>query len=184
MPVTEPRAQRGFPFPAPRRPFPARAAAAPAALLMAALSLLPAGPMGCARKAAPPADESALVDRHLDDAADVITRDLAAMNGSAQAYDGIPASASLLRSSGTLLWDGPIEGALEKACAAVGFRLVVLGEAPEVPVMVHVRMTDRPWLSIIRAIGRQTGTGQRVRLLEAARVVELAYLDDGSAGAR
>ena len=73
---------------------------------------------------------------------------------------------------------------LEKACAAVGFRLVVLGEAPEVPVMVHVRMTDRPWLSIIRAIGRQTGTGQRVRLLEAARVVELAYLDGGSAGAR
>lgn len=149
----------------------------PVARAVAAGLLLPCLACACtARTAAKTGEERLLVDRQLDDAADLITRDLAVLTGSTQRTGRYPVSpASRLVATGTLVFDGPLEEALAKACAAVGYRLVVRGEAPDLPAIVHVHMTARPWLAIFRAIGRQTGPGEVVRLWESARLVELSY---------
>ncbi len=118
----------------------------------------------------------AVVDRDLASAADSVTADLAALTGSRQRYGIVRGGASgRLYAPGTLVYDGPLEEALARACAETGMRLHVAGKAPDVPVIVHVHMTDKPWLHIFRAIGMQTGPGARVRLSEPARRVELNW---------
>lgn len=130
------------------------------------------------RPAAGTGTPSAIVDRNLTDAADSITHDLSVLTGSRQNLGIRPAAATgRLYAPGSLKYDGPLEGALQKACAETGMRLVVTGSRPDVPVIVHVQVTGRPWLKVFRAIGEQTGAAQRVRLIEAAKVVELAYVN-------
>lgn len=116
-----------------------------------------------------------LVDRSLDTSARAIMTDLARLTGSWQHY-GQPEAASPLRTRMDLVFEGPVEEALEKVCARTGFRLVTKGRQRSVPLIVHVRCQQTEALQILRLIGLQTSAGEQIRVLEKERVIELVWL--------
>lgn len=109
------------------------------------LFLLSAPVAGCALRSGAQAGEEprSRVDMALADASDSITRDLAILTGgnrvTAPAVPGGSLAAPV-----SLVFDGPLEESLERVCALTGFRLEAKGVKPDIPTMVHVRMTARP----------------------------------------
>ena len=140
---------------------------------------------GCAlRDASPPPEQEpeSLVDRNLREAGEVITRDLAILTGSSQNRDyGNPMGTGSLYDPMTLIWNGPIEDGLVKVAAHIGYRFEREGPAPPTPVMVKVKLIDRPALSIIRDIGAQTGPDVGVELSEPQQLIRLLYKKRGGA---
>ena len=141
------------------------------------ISLLLAMSFGCVTRSkvtTTPAD--ALVDQQLRDSGEAITRDLAVLTGSQQNRDyGAPYGTGDLYTKTSLVWDGPIEGALSSIAAKVGFKFLVEGAPPAVPLLIHVKQLDRPALAIIRDIGSQTGPGEGVALDEHMKTIRLIY---------
>lgn len=141
------------------------------------ISLLLAMTFGCVSRTkdtTTPADT--LVDQQLRDSGEAITRDLAVLTGSQQNRDyGAPYGTGDLYTKTSLVWDGPIEGALSSIAAKVGFKFLVEGVPPVVPVLIHVKQLDRPALAIIRDIGSQTGHGEGVALDEQMKTIRLIY---------
>lgn len=133
--------------------------------------------VGCVAKNkvnTPSADS--FVDQQLRNSGEAITRDLAVLTGSQQNRDyGAPIGAGDLYSKVTVIWDGPIEGALAEISSKIGYKLEIEGSAPAVPVLVHIKQIDRPALTIIRDIGTQTGPQEGVALNEQMRVIRLVY---------
>ena len=74
-----------------------------------------------------------------------------------------------------LVFDGPLALALEHVCAKVGYKLEIVGQAPVTPPMVHVNLKDRSCLTILRAIGQQTGTNEGVQVSEEKQTITLIY---------
>lgn len=139
---------------------------------------------GCAPRSHQPhtaLPPSALVDRELHDASQAILHDLALLNGSTQRLapslqDG-PLSSPM-----SLTYDGVLQGALEKICAATGMQLHVTGTAKtDVPCLVHVRARDTPARQILRDIGLQTGPEERIVVSEDMRSIELHFLSTAEA---
>lgn len=132
---------------------------------------------GCAtKKNVPLAKPETLVDQSLRDAAESITRDLAVLTGSRQNRDyGSPAGSGDLYSAISLNWDGPMEGALSDVASKVGFKFLIEGKERPTPLLVHVRLIDRPAIMVIREIGAQTGPGEGVLVDESARTLRLIY---------
>ncbi len=116
-----------------------------------------------------------LVDRSLNESANAIMADLARLNGSWQSY-GQPRAASPLRMRMDLVFEGPVQHALEKICAHTGFRLVTKGRQRSVPLIVHVRARQTEALQILRLIGLQTSAGEQIRVLEQEKIIELVWL--------
>lgn len=58
-------------------------------------------------------------------------------------------------------------------CALTGFRLEAKGVKSDIPTMVHVRMTARPAIAVIREIGLQAGPKEKITVDEAGRRIGL-----------
>lgn len=109
------------------------------------LFLLSAPVAGCALRSGAQAGEEprSRVDMALADASDSITRDLAILTGGNR-VTAPAAPGGSLAAPVSLVFDGPLEESLERVCALTGFRLEAKGVKPDIPTMVHVRMTARP----------------------------------------
>lgn len=137
------------------------------------LLLLTLPTAGCALRGADPGVEPrSRVDMALADASDSITRDLAILTGGDR-IDAPPAASGDLAGPVSLIFDGPLEQALERVCALTGFRLETKGGKPVIPTMVHVHMTKRPALAVVREIGLQAGPKEKITVDEAGRRIEL-----------
>ena len=132
------------------------------------LFLLSAPVAGCALRSGAQAGEEprSRVDMALADASDSITRDLAILTAPAVPGGSLAAPVSLV-------FDGPLEESLERVCALTGFRLEAKGVKPDIPTMVHVRMTARPAIAVIREIGLQAGPKEKITVDEAGRRIGL-----------
>ena len=132
------------------------------------LFLLSAPVAGCALRSGAQAGEEprSRVDMALADASDSITRDLARVTAPAVPGGSLAAPVSLV-------FDGPLEESLERVCALTGFRLEAKGVKPDIPTMVHVRMTARPAIAVIREIGLQAGPKEKITVDEAGRRIGL-----------
>ena len=115
------------------------------------LFLLSAPVAGCALRSGAQAGEEPR-----SDASDSITRDLAILTGGNR-VTAPAAPGGSLAAPVSLVFDGPLEESLERVCALTGFRLEAKGVKPDIPTMVHVRMTARPAIAVIREIGLQAG---------------------------
>jgi hypothetical protein len=142
--------------------------------------LFPLWVCGCAglqktRKGAETPAEN-LVERSIRQAGESISNDLAILSGSTQNRDfGHSSGSGDLYSRITLRWTGPIEGALSEVASKIGYKFEVEGKPPGTPAIVHVKLIDRPALSVIRDIGLQTGPGENLELDESLRLVRLTY---------
>lgn len=143
--------------------------------------MVAAGLAACGGKKQQPVMQppESFVDLQLREAGESISRDMSILTGSTQNRDfgGISGTGDLYASF-DMCWDGPIEGALSRVAARAGFKLIVEGKAPITPVMVHVRLKNRPCLAILREIGMQTGPREGIIVNEPARTILLRYTDD------
>ena len=121
-------------------------------------------------------DEQKIVDQSLNDAANVIMADLARLTGSYQSYDASHAT-SPLQERMNLRFEGPLQEALGRVCAQIGYRLVIVGTPRPAPVLVHVQARETPVLHILRELGLQTGPYEQIRVVEEGRFIELTWLD-------
>ena len=140
------------------------------------LFLLSAPVAGCALRSGAQAGEEprSRVDMALADASDSITRDLAILTGGNR-VTAPAAPGGSLAAPVSLVFDGPLEESLERVCALTGFRLEAKGVKPDIPTMVHVRMTARPAIAVIREIGLQAGPKEKITVDEAGRRIGLEW---------
>ncbi|MDR1856851.1 MAG: DotD/TraH family lipoprotein [Desulfovibrio sp.] len=133
---------------------------------------------GCAKRVQPEKALTAqeLVDRRIADAAEAISRDLAVLTGSTQARDASsPAGEGDLYRRISLVWEGPMEGALARVAASIGYTLDVRGKRPASPRLVHAKLLDRPALAVIRELGLATGSDEHLEVDESLRLLRLEY---------
>lgn len=134
---------------------------------------------GCV-KSAPKAERTEAVifmDTKLRDAAESISKDMAQLSGSTQNRDyASEKGVGSLYTKMDMTWDGPIEGALREVASTVGFRFNVEGKTPLTPVLVHIKLKERPALAVLREIGLQTGASEGVIINEDSRTIVLKYL--------
>lgn len=139
------------------------------------LSLLPVSCVPVA-PAAKKGQAEALVDARLREAGEAITRDLAQLTGSSQHRDmANPVGSGDLQTKMSLDWHGPIEGALAYVAAHIGYKFIVSGQRPATPLFVHVKLLDRPVISVLREIGLQTGKSEGVNVDAPSRSISLIY---------
>ena len=72
-------------------------------------------------------------------------------------------------------WAGGVEPLLKKIVGMQHYKLVVLGQAPAIPVLVTISAQDKAVVDILRDIDLQAGDRASLRVLSARRVVELRY---------
>jgi defect-in-organelle-trafficking protein DotD len=75
----------------------------------------------------------------------------------------------------TIDWLGPVEQISKTLADQSGYRFVVLGDVPPVPVVVDIDVENRPIIEVMRNIGLQLGRRADLRLDSQRRVVELFY---------
>jgi defect in organelle trafficking protein DotD len=91
----------------------------------------------------------------------------------------------------SLNWDGPVEPVLKRIASATGYRVVVLGQRPAVPVIVSVHARNQTLAAILRNVKYQANPKARVVIYPSRRVIELRYREytdynnsDGSVGTK
>jgi defect-in-organelle-trafficking protein DotD len=75
----------------------------------------------------------------------------------------------------TIDWSGPVEPLLKQIANAANYRLVTLGTAPGIPVLVTVYSKNAMLGDILRDVGYQCGKRARVLVFPGSRVIELRY---------
>lgn len=133
---------------------------------------------GCLARHKPVADTGAVtfVDAKIRDAAESISKDMSVLTGSSWNRDATSHGGSGdLYTKMDMTWDGPLDGALRKVASTAGFKLIVEGEPPIDPVLVHVKLKDRPCLAVLREIGLQTGPREGIMVNEGSRTITLKY---------
>jgi hypothetical protein len=154
-----------------------------AAVALAAVILALPTMQGCtAGKASAVAAVTAedLVDRRLREAGESITKDMAILAGSTQNRDeGQPQVPGDLGMRVDLVYEGAIEGAVERLCAMIGWQFVVEGRKKDrVPLIVHVKQKDRPALAVFREIGLQTGPRHGLEIDESIGIAKLVLVPE------
>lgn len=72
-------------------------------------------------------------------------------------------------------WSGPVQPLLRQIAKASGFRLMVLGTAPAIPVLVSIFQKNAMLGDILRNIGYQCGVRATVVVFPENRTIELRY---------
>jgi defect-in-organelle-trafficking protein DotD len=108
----------------------------------------------------------------LADAADKASTALETPHVATQAPKDVP---SELNRAVTIDWLGPVEQIAKTLADQSGYRFVVLGDVPPVPVVVDIDVENRPIIEVMRNIGLQLGRRADLKLDSARRVVEINY---------
>ncbi len=72
-------------------------------------------------------------------------------------------------------WYGPIQQVVSRVAAMTGYRFVILGRAPAIPILVTVVEHNKPLGEILQDIGYQAEKHADVVVFPASRTVELRY---------
>ncbi len=86
----------------------------------------------------------------------------------------IPNSPSL-KTHASVDWSGPIGELTDRIAKAAKFKLNILGEAPSVPVLISLDVTDQSLASILRNIDYQAGKKASIHVYPKLKVIELRY---------
>lgn len=72
-------------------------------------------------------------------------------------------------------WQGEVEPLMKKLTREAGYRLVVIGKKPSVPVWVSVDAHRRPLIEIIRNLGYQLGARAGIAIHVKSRKIDVVY---------
>lgn len=72
-------------------------------------------------------------------------------------------------------WNGPIQPLLKQIARASGYRLVVSGNAPAIPIMVLIRAQERSNAEIVQDAALQAGNRASVSSSYKLRTIYLTY---------
>jgi defect-in-organelle-trafficking protein DotD len=75
----------------------------------------------------------------------------------------------------TVDWSGPVEPLVKQMARTANYRMVVLGTAPAIPVIVTVYQKNVMLGDVLRDVGYQCGRRASVVVYPEGRVVELRY---------
>jgi len=86
-----------------------------------------------------------------------------------------PVNAGGLSRQASLNWYGPVEPAVRKIANAANYKLVILGSAPSIPVIVTINAKNQPLATILRNLTFQAAPTVTITVHPSTRVVELRY---------
>jgi defect-in-organelle-trafficking protein DotD len=75
----------------------------------------------------------------------------------------------------TVDWSGPLESLVHKIAAATGYKVKIMGRAPEVPLIITVYAKNRQLGDILRDVGYQAGDKAHVVIFPANQTIEVRY---------
>jgi defect-in-organelle-trafficking protein DotD len=73
-------------------------------------------------------------------------------------------------------WVGPIDQLLRRLAAASHYHVKILGREPAVPVIVSIRVKNKPLADVVRNIGFQAQKQAILAIYPHSKIVELRYL--------
>lgn len=137
----------------------------------------------CASKPKPPPSPPITpADASLAEASYSVSRSMSKLSEIAQAahplpqLDPPPNPASYGMGGLTSIdWSGPVEPLVRQIAKAAGYRVVVLGTQPAIPVLVTVYDQNMMLADILRDVGYQCGRRATVVVYPGSRVIELRY---------
>jgi defect-in-organelle-trafficking protein DotD len=137
----------------------------------------------CACTSTPPARNSLdSTDSSLSEASYAVSRSISSLSETAQAarplppLDPPPNPASYGMAGLTSVdWSGPVEPLVKQIAKATNYRIVVLGRAPAIPILVSVYDKNMMVADILRDVGFQCGRRATVVVFPESRVIELRY---------
>ncbi len=121
------------------------------------------------------------VEERLADAADQAAgalQTLAAIEQARTPTAPVPSVANApaeLRRLVTIDWVGPIAPIAERLAERAGYSFNTIGDAPTVPIVVTLRIQDRPLIDVLRDIGLQAGNRASLAVDANLRRVEVRY---------
>ena len=75
----------------------------------------------------------------------------------------------------SVAWTGPVKPLLQKIAEATGYQLNVIGQKPQIPVLVSLNMHNVPIATILRNVIYQVVTKANVVVYPNRRIIELRY---------
>lgn len=76
-------------------------------------------------------------------------------------------------------WTGPIQPLVQQIAMAAGYRLRVIGSAPEIPIIIQLLEKNVPLAYILRDADYQAGTKADIVVYTSKRTIELRYRNVG-----
>lgn len=73
-------------------------------------------------------------------------------------------------------WSGPVEPVLKKVTDAAGYKLIVVGSEPVIPVLVTLNKKNVPLANIFHDIRYQVVNKAQILVYPSKRVIELRYM--------
>ena len=75
----------------------------------------------------------------------------------------------------TLRWSGPAEQIIGALAERAGYKIMVVGQIPEVPIVVNVDSYQQPLVHVLRNVGLQMGSRANLILNQQESFVEIRY---------
>lgn len=72
-------------------------------------------------------------------------------------------------------WSGPVEPLLKRIAKLAGYRFVVIGRTPTIPILVTISAQNTPLSDIVRNIDLQSGQRASIAIYPGVRTLELRY---------
>ena len=72
-------------------------------------------------------------------------------------------------------WNGPVEPILKKIAETSNYQLNILGDSPNIPVLVNVNYQNVPLAEVLRDITYQVSGKATITVYPASKVIELQY---------
>lgn len=91
------------------------------------------------------------------------------------AITSIPDAPAALRRTVSVDWIGPIEPVAQRLADRAGYKFQTLGEQPPVPIIVSLKVVQKPVIEVLRDLGLQSGRRADIVVDAQRRVVEIAY---------
>ena len=80
-----------------------------------------------------------------------------------------------LQTRASVDWSGPIGELTERIAKAAHYQMRVLGQAPAVPVLISLDVTDVSLAEILREVDYQAGKKATIHVYPNSQVIELRY---------
>lgn len=77
-----------------------------------------------------------------------------------------------------MLWDGPLEPAVQSIAHTIGWTFDVTGSRPLQPVVVQIRSKDFPVQRVLEDCGWQAGDNVAVLIDQGAKLLKVVYLPE------
>ena len=125
--------------------------------------------------------EPSPVDLMLADAADRSTRALETLAAMEQtqmpikAIAAVPNAPQELQRAVTFDWTGPVEPLVEELTRKAGYSYGVIGAQPSSPIIITMKVQNKPLINVFRDIGMQMGARADLNINAQIRSVEIQY---------